>query len=111
MKKDSSGMVRISKKIQKLEKKGKLDSQGCSHIFEIQDVTPSADGCEKCLILGDTWVNLRLCLICGHVGCCDDSKNKHASRHFNGTKHPMIVSYEVGQDWLWCYVDQVTILP
>jgi len=77
----------------------------CSHVGQIQDVTPSAKGCEDCLKIGDSWVHLRLCLICGHVGCCDDSKNKHAAGHFHATGHPIIRSLEPGEDWLWCYVD------
>jgi uncharacterized UBP type Zn finger protein len=111
MKKDETGKVRIAAKINEMIASGRLDSQGCTHISEIQDVIPSADGCEKCLELGDSWVSLRLCLTCGHVGCCDDSKNKHASRHHHETQHPLIVSYELGEDWLWCYVDDVSITP
>ena len=80
----------------------------CAHITEVTEVTPSTyEGCEDCLKTGDEWVNLRLCLTCGHVGCCDSSKNKHATRHHNHTHHPVITSYEEGENWLWCYVDQV----
>lgn len=86
---------------------GKLRQQPCSHLQLVQDVTPSANGCEECLAMGDTWVHLRLCLICGHVGCCDNSKNKHATHHFHATSHPVIRSLEPGEDWKWCYVDQV----
>jgi len=111
MKKDETGKVRIAAKINEMIASGQLDSQGCTHVSEIQDVIPSADGCENCLRIGDTWVNLRLCLTCGHVGCCDDSKNKHASRHHHETQHPMIVSYELGEEWLWCYIDEVSISP
>jgi uncharacterized UBP type Zn finger protein len=111
MKKDSSGNVRIAASIQDAVNRGELDSKGCEHISTIQDVVPSADGCEDCLRIGDVWVNLRLCLTCGHVGCCDDSKNKHASRHYHETEHPVIVSYEEGENWLWCYVDEVGIDP
>ena len=111
MKKDSSGNVRIAAKIQKAVNNGELDAKGCKHISIIQDVVPSADGCEDCLKIGDEWVNLRLCLTCGYVGCCDSSKNKHATRHNSQTKHPVIVSYEEGENWLWCYVDQVGINP
>ena len=64
-------------------------------------------GCQECLKTGDTWVHLRLCLTCGHVGCCDSSKNKHATRHFHATKHPLIRSIEPGESWLWCYVDDL----
>lgn len=111
MKKDPSGSVRIAASIREAVESGKLDAKGCEHISTIQDVIPSADGCEDCLKIGDEWVNLRLCLTCGYVGCCDNSKNKHATRHHNETHHPMIVSYEEGENWLWCYVDQVGIQP
>jgi len=111
MKKDSSGSVRIATKIQAAVASGKVDAQGCGHISTIQDVIPSADGCEDCLRIGDEWVHLRLCLMCGHVGCCDDSKNKHATRHHHETGHPMIVSYEEGENWVWCYVDEIGINP
>jgi monovalent cation:H+ antiporter-2, CPA2 family len=62
----------------------------CVHLNQIRPVTPSANGCEECLAIGDTWVHLRLCLTCGHVGCCGDSKNKHATRHYHKTQHPII---------------------
>lgn len=81
----------------------------CTHLDQIHDVTPSAQGCEECLASGDTWVQLRECLICGHVGCCDSSKNKHATQHFHATQHPIIRSFKSGQDWRWCYVDQVML--
>ena len=81
----------------------------CSHRDQIRDVTPSAQGCEDCLRIGDTWVNLRLCMMCGHVGCCDDSKNKHATQHFQHTGHPIVKSMTAGEDWMWCYVDQVML--
>ncbi len=81
----------------------------CSHLKEVTDCPPSAEGCEDCLAMGDTWVHLRICRICGHVGCCDDSKNKHATKHFHTTGHPIIQSLEPGEDWMWCYVDQVAI--
>jgi uncharacterized UBP type Zn finger protein len=111
MKKDSNGSVRIAASIQEAVESGALDAKGCGHISTIQDVVPSADGCENCLKIGDEWVNLRLCLTCGHVGCCDNSKNKHATRHHHETSHPMIVSYEEGENWLWCYPDNVGIEP
>ena len=78
----------------------------CKHIDRIRDVTPSADGCEECLKLGSKWVELRLCLECGHVGCCDSSPNRHATKHFQATKHPIIRSFQPGQEWRWCYVDE-----
>lgn len=81
----------------------------CPHVALIQPVTPSAAGCEACLQMGDTWVQLRLCLICGHVGCCDASKNKHATGHFHATGHPVIQSHQPGETWRWCYVDQISV--
>ena len=66
-------------------------------------VTPSGRGCKECLESGDEWVHLRLCLECGHVGCCDDSKNKHATKHYHGTHHPVIRSFEPGEEWAYCY--------
>ncbi len=83
----------------------------CRHLSKFararnEPVIPSAHGCQECLARGDSWVHLRLCMTCGHVGCCDDSKNHHATRHFHGTKHPVIKSFEPGEDWAWCYPDE-----
>jgi uncharacterized UBP type Zn finger protein len=74
----------------------------CNHI-PAAPMAPTSRGCEECLRMGDTWVHLRLCLHCGHVGCCDDSKNKHASKHHAKTGHAVIQSLEPGEDWMWCY--------
>lgn len=83
-------------------------SQNCIHLKEITDPAPlTPEGCEECLKMGDDWVHLRLCEICGHIGCCDSSKNKHATKHFHSTKHPIIKSYEPGENWGWCYVDEM----
>ncbi len=79
----------------------------CTHLDQIMEVVPSAEGCEECLQMGDSWVHLRLCLTCGHVGCCDASKNKHATKHHMKTSHPIIRSFEPGESWLWCYPDQL----
>jgi uncharacterized UBP type Zn finger protein len=84
-------------------------SKGCSHMSHIKDVRPHTKGCEECLKMGDAWVHLRLCRECGHVGCCDSSKNKHATKHFKATKHPIMQSIEPGEDWMWCFVDQVEV--
>ena len=81
----------------------------CFHTDQIETVTPSAQGCEECLKLGDSWVHLRLCRTCGHVGCCESSKNKHAQKHFKQLKHPIIQSFEPNEDWLWCYVDETYV--
>ena len=78
----------------------------CRHIDEIKDVSATVDGCEECLATGDSWVHLRICKICGKVGCCDSSKNKHARKHYHATGHRIIQSYEPGEDWYWCYEDE-----
>jgi uncharacterized UBP type Zn finger protein len=80
----------------------------CTHLDEIKEVTPSATGCEDCLRIGAEWVHLRLCMTCGHVGCCDSSPNKHATKHFHATQHPIIKSFQPGEEWAWCFVDEVT---
>jgi uncharacterized UBP type Zn finger protein len=85
--------------------------QTCSHLDQIQNSPPNTNGCEECLQTGDTWVHLRLCEICGHVGCCDSSKNRHATKHFKKTEHPIMRSLEPGEDWGWCYIDEVMIEP
>ena len=84
---------------------GKL-SANCGHLGEVRPVLPSARGCEECLRAGDVWVHLRLCMTCGHVGCCDSSKNRHASKHYPATGHPIVRSLERGEDWAWCYPDE-----
>ena len=81
----------------------------CEHLDQIRDVTPNSHGCEECLAMGDTWIHLRMCLSCGHVGCCDSSKNKHASKHFRASSHALIESAEPGEDWRWCHIDRVFI--
>jgi uncharacterized UBP type Zn finger protein len=81
----------------------------CTHLNQIQHVKPSTQGCEECLKTGDTWVHLRECLICGHVGCCDSSKNKHATQHFHATQHPIMRSFERGENWRYCYVDDMMV--
>jgi uncharacterized UBP type Zn finger protein len=79
----------------------------CAHLNQIRITNTDKDVCGECVRLGDTWVHLRLCLECGHVGCCDSSKNKHATKHFHRTKHPLMRSIEPGEDWVWCYVDEL----
>lgn len=78
----------------------------CEHLADLHPVAATAPGCEECLKTGSSWVHLRLCLSCGHVGCCDDSPNRHATHHFRATGHPVITSWERGERWLWCYVDE-----
>src|SRR5437016_753734 len=79
------------------------------HLKMIRDVTPSAKGCEDCLRIGSSWVHLRLCLTCGHVGCCDFFPLRHARKHFHESKHPIIQSFEPGEDWRWCYVHEAVV--
>jgi hypothetical protein len=81
----------------------------CNHTSFIHDVRPSADGCEECLRIGSWWVHLRLCMTCGKVGCCDSSPNRHASAHARDVGHPIVRSLEPGEDWMWCYVDEVVL--
>ena len=83
----------------------------CKHLDQIKEVTASADGCEDCLKTGGRWVHLRLCMTCGHVGCCDSSPNRHATAHFRRVHHPIIRSFEPGEDWGWCYADEVDLDP
>jgi uncharacterized UBP type Zn finger protein len=83
----------------------------CTHLGQVHDVSPrTPDGCEECLATGSWWVHLRLCLNCGHVGCCDNSPNRHATAHFHGVGHPIIQSYEPGEDWWFCYLDDFAFL-
>jgi uncharacterized UBP type Zn finger protein len=82
-------------------------ANNCEHLTQVKNPQPrTPDGCEECLKTGDEWVHLRLCEICGHVGCCDNSINKHATKHFHSTAHPIIKSFEPGEDWGWCYVHE-----
>ena len=79
----------------------------CTHLDQIKNPRPHSKGCEECLKMGDTWIHLRLCESCGHVGCCDSSKNKHATKHYRATHHAIIKSFQPGENWMFCYVDNV----
>ena len=81
----------------------------CTHTEDLTAAAARSDGCEDCLRTGDQWVHLRLCIACGHVGCCDDSRNKHATAHFRSTGHPVIESVEPDENWRWCYVDEALL--
>ena len=84
----------------------------CTHLDQVRDVSPrTPQGCEECLKMGASWVHLRLCLECGHVGCCDSSQHRHATKHFHQTQHPIVKSFEPGEDWGWCYADDVMLEP
>jgi hypothetical protein len=80
----------------------------CTHLDTVDaDAKPSSAGCEDCLRMGGHWLHLRMCRECGHVGCCDSSPNKHATAHFHAVGHPIVSSYEPGEDWWWCYADDI----
>lgn len=79
----------------------------CSHLKQIKFTTTDKNYCEECVKTGDRWVHLRLCLVCGHVACCDSSPNRHATKHYHATKHPLVRSIEPGETWTWCYVDEM----
>jgi uncharacterized UBP type Zn finger protein len=82
----------------------------CTHLDQIRPVKPrTPNGCEECLKIGSGWVHLRLCMECGHVGCCDASPGKHATKHFHHTGHPVMRSFEPGETWGWCYIDEVEL--
>ena len=85
----------------------------CLHLLELAgaEVEPSSTGCEDCLATGSWWVHLRRCQSCGHVGCCDQSPNRHATKHFRATTHPVVRSQEPGETWSWCYVDATDYDP
>jgi len=82
-------------------------AEECTHLDQIKIRKTDKHVCEDCVKLGDTWVHLRMCLVCGNVGCCDSSKNKHATKHFHKTTHPLMRSIERGESWVWCYVDEI----
>ncbi len=83
----------------------------CTHLetVNVTQLPYEVDGCEDCLAIGGLWLHLRICLECGHVGCCDDSPNRHATAHHRATTHPLIRSLEPGEDWSWCFADQVAL--
>ena len=84
-----------------------MSAAKCTHVKDhVKKVKPHTRGCEECLKIGDSWVHLRMCLECGKVGCCDSSKNRHATAHFHEVAHPIMRSIEPGEDWRWCYIDR-----
>jgi uncharacterized UBP type Zn finger protein len=85
------------------------DGRTCSHAADAPPSSGPADACEDCLRTGGQWVHLRICLECGHVGCCDSSPNRHATAHVQSSGHPIVRSIEPGEDWSWCYVDEVAM--
>ncbi len=92
---------------QEIELTGDPTAAGCSHGAAVRVVRPGSAGCEECLEIGQRWVHLRICMTCGHVGCCDSSIGKHATAHHDDTGHPIVRSVESGERWGWCYLDEV----
>jgi CPA1 family monovalent cation:H+ antiporter len=91
---------------------GQPTDAACDHLGSAADVQPSTtEGCEDCLREGTRWVHLRECLGCGHVGCCDNSPRRHATAHWRASGHPLIRSFQPGEDWAWCYPDELFLLP
>ena len=88
-----------------------MSDVSCTHLDQIHRVTAKTNGCEECLKMGDQWVHLRICLTCGHVGCCNSSKHQHATKHFHETGHPIMQSFQPDEDWIWCYIDEVAMEP
>ena len=85
-----------------------MSTDTCSHLDQIDlEVGPGGPGCSECLANGGQWVHLRRCVTCGHIGCCDSSPARHASAHATSTEHALIQSYEPGEDWLWCFIDEI----
>ncbi len=84
----------------------------CTHLDQVTvlDVPADVPGCEDCIPIGGTWVHLRMCQSCGHIGCCDNSPNRHATAHFHASEHPVIRSAERGEEWSWCYEDEVAMV-
>ena len=89
-----------------------MATAACTHLdaVAVGELPAEVPGCEDCLATGGRWLHLRICLTCGHVGCCDSSPNRHATAHHDATKHPLIRSLEPGEDWSWCYEDEVGLL-
>ena len=84
-----------------------MGNRECHHRDEIEDVTPlDITVCEDCVKTGDSWVALRMCMTCGHVGCCNSSKNRHATKHYTETDHPIMKSVTAGEEFMWCYADE-----
>lgn len=89
-----------------------MSPASCSHLdtIAVKQLPEAVDGCEDCLREGGAWLHLRICLECGHVGCCDDSPNRHASRHAADAQHPLIRSLEPGEEWSWCFADELAMI-
>ena len=90
-------------------------AEACTHTDRIErtELPEKIAGCEDCLAMGGRWLHLRMCATCGHIGCCDSSPNRHATAHVHASDHPIIRSAEPGENWFWCYEDEVafTVSP
>ena len=108
---DSASVVEPYRTLRKLWT-GTVEEKACSHVELMQEVTPSNTSvCADCVELGDDWLHLRVCLICGYVGCCDLAKNHHMRDHYEETGHPLIQSFHQNEDWIWCYEDEAVLAP
>ncbi len=94
---------------QDLSLAGNPAAAGCTHAEAVRTVRASGPGCQECLATGGYWVHLRVCMTCGHIGCCDSSPGRHATAHYHETEHPIVRSVEPGETWGWCYVDEAVI--
>lgn len=92
-----------------MSKQKRRRQNACAHLGQIRDVARGSVGCTQCIALGDTWVHLRMCMTCGQVGCCDSSRNKHAQRHATEVGHQIARSLEAGEDWMWCFADEMLV--
>ena len=110
MKPSTVGQVGLKHLVYRLLFTGSLRPKACSHLGLIKVLEPTTQVCADCVALSDRWPALRMCLICGYVGCCNDAKNQHALKHYQSTGHPLMRSIQRGDDWLWCYVDNA-LLP
>jgi uncharacterized UBP type Zn finger protein len=98
--------------ITRIQNDQQMLQDGCAHLSQINQVTPQSESCETCVQMGKPWIRLRLCLTCGHVGCCDSSTGKHARRHYQETNHPIILSFEPQELWMYCFEDdEIYIAP
>jgi uncharacterized UBP type Zn finger protein len=91
---------------------GQSSPKACSHLEMVKTLQAQSQVCEQCVAMGDSWPDLRMCMTCGHVGCCDEAKNRHAFKHFKETGHPIVGPVaESGKlpSWMWCYVDEAVI--
>jgi uncharacterized UBP type Zn finger protein len=104
--------IKIPNALLRLAWTGKIREKPCTHLDQIQEVEANTDVCEACAQLGHSWVHLRMCMICGNIGCCSSSKNNHALQHYHETGHPLIKPYmQSGMEWIWCYEDGALLSP